>query len=279
MLSAILVMDMTLFEFLLFVIAGCGVGFLGGLFGIGGGFILVPILIFSYEHSGVSPSVLTHMAIGTSLFVILFLSLSSSYQQSRQRNIDWRPVCMIGFSSAFSAFATTRLAAELSGQYLRIAFTLLVFFVAIRMLTEGELRAQKRLELPSRLGPIRLLGVGFTTGIVSALAGIGGGVILIPMMYYFLNMPLKLVVGTSSAAIIITAFSSVAGYAMNGIGRAHLPPWSFGFIDLQRGIALSIGSILLARVGAYVSFKIHPYRLRKLFALFIIFIAVYILVK
>jgi uncharacterized membrane protein YfcA len=98
------------------------------------------------------------------------------------------------------------------------------------------------------------------------------------MMYYFLNMPLKLVVGTSSATIIITAFSSVMGYAINGIGRAHLPPGSFGFIDLQRGIALAIGSILLARVGAYVSFNIHPYRLRKLFALFIILVAVYILV-
>jgi len=269
---------MTLFEFLIFVAAGCGVGFLGGLFGIGGGFILVPILIFSYEHSGVSPSVLTHMAIGTSLFVILFLSLSSSYQQSRQRNIDWRAVFMIGFSSAFSAFATARLAAELSGQFLRIAFTVLVFIIAIRMLTEGELRAQKRLELPSKLGLIRLLGVGLTTGICSALAGIGGGVILVPMMYYFLNMPLKLVMGTSSATIIITAISSVAGYAINGMGRAHLPPWSFGFIDLQRGIALAIGSILLARVGAYVSFNIHPYRLRKLFALFIILVAVYILV-
>jgi uncharacterized membrane protein YfcA len=99
------------------------------------------------------------------------------------------------------------------------------------------------------------------------------------MMYYFLNMPLKLAIGTSSATIIITAFSSVMGYAINGIGRAHLPPSSFGFIDLQRGIALAIGSILLGRVGAYVSFNIHPYRLRKLFALFIIFIAIYMLVN
>lgn len=269
---------MTLFEFLIFVVMGCGVGFLGGLFGIGGGFIIVPILIFSYEHSGVSPSVLTHLAIGTSLFVILFLSLSSSYQHGKQRNIDWGAVLIVGFSSAFSAFATTRLAAELSGQYLRIAFTVLVFFVAIRMLTEGEAQAQKRLELSSKVSPLRLLGVGLTTGMVSALAGIGGGVILIPMMYYFLNMPLKLVVGTSSATITMTAFSSVVGYVINGMARAHLPPWTLGFIDLQRGISLAIGSILLARVGAYVSFHIHPYRLRKLFALFILLIAVYILV-
>ncbi len=58
-----------------------------------------------------------------------------------------------------------------------------------------------------------------------------------------------------------------------------LPEWSFGFVDLQRGAALAIGTLLLARVGAFVSFKTHPYRLRKLFALFVILIAIYILFK
>jgi len=270
---------MTLVEFLIFVAMGCGVGFLGGLLGIGGGFILVPILIFSYEHSGVSPSVLTHIAIGTSLFVILFSSLSSSYQQSKQRNIDWRTVFITGFSSAFSAFATTRLAAALSGQYLQIAFISIVLFVAVRMLAEGKVQDQKRLELPSKSSPIRLLGVGFTTGIASALAGIGGGVIIIPMMYYFLHMPLRLVVGTSSATVVITALFSVAGYVFNGLGRAHLPEWSFGFVDLWHGAALALGSLLMARIGAYVSFRTHPPHLRKIFAIFIILISIYMLVK
>jgi uncharacterized membrane protein YfcA len=58
-----------------------------------------------------------------------------------------------------------------------------------------------------------------------------------------------------------------------------LPEWSLGFVDLQRGVALAIGTLLLARVGAFVSFKTHPYRLRKLFALFVILIAIYILFK
>jgi uncharacterized membrane protein YfcA len=66
---------------------------------------------------------------------------------------------------------------------------------------------------------------------------------------------------------------------INGVGRPGLPEWSIGFVDLHRGIALAIGSLLLARVGAYVSFRTHPYRLRKLFALFVILIAVYLLVK
>jgi uncharacterized membrane protein YfcA len=270
---------MNLPEFLLFVVIGCGVGFLAGLFGIGGGFIMVPILIFNYEHTGVSPTVLTHMAIGTSLFVVLFSSLSSSYQQSRQKNVDWRTVFVIGLSSVVTAFATARLAAALSGRHLRIAFALIVITAAIRMLTESISEAQKKIEFSSRPSTIGLILTGFAAGIVSALAGIGGGVFTIPVMYYLLKMPLKLAIGTSSAAIFITALFSVIGYVINGMGLPDLPAGSLGYVDLQRGIALSIGTFLLARVGAYVSFRTHPYRLRKLFALFVIFVASYLLMK
>lgn len=270
---------MTLIHFLLFVAMGCGIGFLAGLFGVGGGFIMVPILILSFEHSGVPPSVLTHIAIGTSLFVVVFASIMSAYQHRKQGNIDWRSVFVIGFSSALTAFATTRLAAALSGKHLQVAFAIIVMTAAVRMLTEGVTQAQKKLELSSRPSNVGLVGVGLTTGIVSGLAGIGGGVFSIPLMYYFLKMPLKLAIGTSSATIVITALFSVSGYILNGMGRAGLPEWSLGFVDLQRGIALAIGTLLLARAGAYVSFKTHPYRLRKLFALFVILISIYILLK
>jgi len=81
------------------------------------------------------------------------------------------------------------------------------------------------------------------------------------------------------AAIMITAFFSVSGYILNGIGRPGLREWCVGFIDLQRGVALAIGSLFLARVGAYVSFKTHPFRLKKLFAFFVILISIYMLMK
>jgi hypothetical protein len=270
---------MTLVDFLIFVTMGCGIGFLAGLFGVGGGFVMVPILILSYEHLGISPSILTHLAIGTSLFVVIFASIMSAYQHKKQKNIHWRSVFIIGFSSVLTAFATTRLASELSGKHLQIAFALIIITAALKMLTESETQAQKKLELSSNPNTFGLVGVGLTAGVVSALAGIGGGVFTIPMMYDFLKMPLKLAIGTSSAAIVITALFSMAGYILNGIGRPGLPEWSVGFVDIQRGVALAIGSIFLARVGAYVSFKTHPFRLKKLFAIFVILISIYILLK
>jgi uncharacterized protein len=270
---------MTLIEFLLFVGVGCGVGFLAGLFGIGGGFIMVPILILSYEASGISPSVLTHLAIGTSLFAIIFGSVTSAYQHEKQGNIDWPSVFMIGLSSALTAFAAARLAASLSGRQLRVAFVIIVLAAAIRMMTEGRQKAEKKFERSGKPSVIGLLGAGLTVGVVSALAGIGGGVFIIVLMYQFLNFPLKLAIGTSSAAIVISALFSAAGYVVNGIGRPELPDWSLGFVDLQRGAALAIGTMLTGRVGAYVSGRLHPHHLRKVFTLFVLLLSIYMLMR
>jgi uncharacterized membrane protein YfcA len=270
---------MTPIDFLVFIGVGCAVGFLAGFFGVGGGILMVPVLIFSYGRSSVSSSVLTHIAIGTSLFAIVFASLTSAYQHAKQRNVEWRAVFVLGLSSALTALAASKLAAWLSGRDLRFFFGLVVMAAAVRMLTESEAQAQQKLEFLSMPGIPALMGVGLAAGIVSALAGVGGGIVTIPMMYYLLKMPLKLAVGTSSAAIVITALFSVVGYILNGLGRTGLPEWSFGFVDLQHGAALAIGTILMARVGAYVSFKTHPFRLKKLFAFFVILVSIYMLMK
>ena len=270
---------MGLSEFLLFVVIGCGVGFLAGFFGIGGGLLIVPLLVFSYSYSGIPSSVQTHLAMGTSLFIIIFTSLTSAFQHHKQHNIYWPAVLGIGLSSALTAVGTAKLAVGLTGGHLRVVFALVVITTGVLMLTESEAASQKKLEFLSKPRTPYLIGIGLASGVVSALAGVGGGVITIPMMYYLLKMPLKLTIGTSSATVIITAFFSVVGYILSGMGHADLPNWSLGFVDLQRGIAIIIGTFLLARIGAYVSFKTPPYRIRILFALFIISLSVYMLFK
>ncbi len=270
---------MTLIEFVIFIFVGCITGFIGGLFGVGGGFIMVPALIFNYEHSGFPKEILTHLAIATSLFVVLFTSSMSAYQQNKQKNIHWKSVYVIGLSSAITAFFTAKIASSLKGELLRITFGIIVGLAAIRMLLEGKEQTQKRLNLDKDPSLVGLIFVGLIAGIVSALAGIGGGIFTIPMMYYFLDMPLKLAIGTSSAAIFITAFFSVLGYIVGGLKSLNLPDWSLGFVDLQRGIALAIGTMFFARIGAYVSFKTHPFHLKRLFAIFVVIIAFYIIFK
>jgi uncharacterized membrane protein YfcA len=201
----------------------------------------------------------------------------SAYQHHKQHNIYWPAVFAIGLSSALTAFGTARLAAGLSGTStgcLRSSSSQRGFECSLK----AKRRHKKNWNCYRTRAP-QSDGIGLASGVVSALAGVGGGVITIPMMYYFLKMPFKLTIGTSSATVIITAFFSVAGYILSGMNRVDLPDWSLGFVDLQRGIALIIGTLLLARVGAYVSFRTPPYRLRIMFALFIISLSVYMLLK
>ena len=270
-------MDLSVIHFLIFVLWGNLIGFLAGLFGIGGGGFIVPLLIFSYSHLGVSPSVLTHVAIATSLVVVLFASLTSAYQHGKQQNTHWRASLVLGFCSALTAVATVRLAVNLSGMHLRIVFALVTIILALRIFSESAGEDERKVKPTSHVNPVHLAWIGSLAGVVSALAGVGGGGVTITMMYFVLKMPLKLAIGTSSAAMVITAFFAAAGYVFNGIGHTDLPEWCFGFIDLQRGVALVLGSLMTARIGAYVSFRTHPYLLRKLFALFLTVISIYII--
>lgn len=189
---------MVLIDFLFFFAVGCVVGLLAGLFGVGGGFVMVPILILGYEQVGLSSSVLTHGAIGTSLFVVLVASVTSAYQHSKQRNIDWRSALVMGFSSAATAFGTARLVAGLSGRHLCIAFVIIVGVAAVRMLTEGEQKTQETLELLSTPTPSVLQGL-----------------VLPPEL-----SPL-----------------SVVGYVTTGMGRSGLPAWSLGALEFNERIA------------------------------------------
>jgi uncharacterized membrane protein YfcA len=266
-------------SFLLFILAGGGVGFIAGFFGVGGGLLMVPLLIFSYEYSGLSPSVLTHLALGTSLFVVIFASFMSAYQHNRQRTINWRAVFLIGFSSAVTALGTARFAAALGGKYLQVIFAGVVVVAIIRMLTEGQKEAEKKLEMPPPARAISLAGIGFATGVVSALAGVGGGHVIIPSMYNLLKYPLKVAIGTSSATIVITAFFSLVGYMASGLTHEGLPRWTLGYVDLWHGAALAMGSLFFARIGAYASYKMHPFRLRKAFVVFTLVVLTYMLVK
>ncbi len=136
-------MELSVIQFLIFVLWGNLIGFLAGLFGIGGGGFIVPLLIFSYNHLGVSPSVLTHVAIATSLVVVLFASLTSAYQHSKQRNTHWRASMVLGFCSALTAVATVRLAVNLSGRHLRIVFALVTIILALRIFTESIRRGRE----------------------------------------------------------------------------------------------------------------------------------------
>jgi hypothetical protein len=257
-------------QILLLLVGGAVAGFLAGFFGVGGGIILVPILLFYFQTIGVSSLVATHVAFGTSLLIIVFASLSSARQYAQNDHVVWRAVVTIGLASVVGSLAGSQLAGALDGKTLRAFFGILVVVSAIRLLMETRKPKQ---EMMPPLNYLMLILTGLFVGVVSALAGVGGGVLSIPIMHSLLKFPLKKALGTSSAAIVITAIAAAAGYVLSGWGNPLLPSGTLGYVAYLHAIPLIIGSIPMAMVGAKVAHKTQVLLLKRIFAVFLLIIA------
>jgi uncharacterized membrane protein YfcA len=255
---------------LLLLAGGALTGLLAGFFGVGGGIILVPMLLAYLSATGVSSLVATHIAFGTSLLVVIFTSLSSAYEYQRNGHVVWRAVLIMGIGSVAGAWLGSGVASELRGETLQRIFAGVVVIAAIRLLSEQR---KPKGEQEARPGAAGLSLTGVVVGVVSSLAGVGGGVLSIPIMYSLLHFPLKKALGTSSATIVITAVAAVIGYVVRGWGNPILPPSTLGYVDYLAAIPLAVTSIPLARVGASLAHRMHADTLRKYFAAFLLVIA------
>jgi hypothetical protein len=259
----------------LLLVAGCAAGFLAGFFGVGGGIILVPILLLYFNSIGVSTLVSTHLAFGTSLFIVIFASTPSAYQHNRNGNVLWKAVLLMGAASVIGSIVGANVAAMLHGKVLQRIFAGVVLVSSLRLMLE-KTGASAKSEI--RLSPLGLSLIGLIVGLVSALAGVGGAVFAIPMMYYFMHFPLKKAVGTSSATVVITAIASTIGYIVKGwetidLYAPQLAAFTAGYVNYGHSIPIILGTIPMAKFGATVAHKTHADSLRRYYAVFLLVIA------
>ncbi len=265
---------MELLHVILLLVGGCCAGFLAGFFGVGGGIVLVPMLLVYYQATNVTSLVSTHMAFATSLLIIVFASLSSAYQYRRNGHVVWKAVVWMGATSVAGGLIGAVLAGGMQGKSLRQIFAGVVIVSALRMLMET--RKPKIEEMPPLQVP-SLLGTGFVVGLLSAFAGVGGGVLSVPVMNSLLKFPLKKALGTSSATIVITALAAGTGYVIRGWSNTLVPEGTLGYVDWLTALPLIAGSIPMAAVGAQVANKMKATRLKQIFALFLLVIAMKLL--
>jgi uncharacterized membrane protein YfcA len=262
---------MDLLQIVLLLAGGACAGLLAGFFGVGGGIVLVPILLVFFQSIGVSSLVLTHLTFGTSLLITIFTSLSSAYTYAANRHVIWRAVALLGVASVAGAWIGSTIAAGLQGKSLQQIFAVVVAGAAMRLLLEQQKPKQST---EPNTGVPGLLLTGGAVGIVSSLAGVGGGVLSIPLMYSFLHFPLKKALGTSSATIVITACAAAAGYGIRGWENPLLPDYTVGYVGYLYALPLLLGSIPMARVGATLAHRTRPAPLRKAFAVLLLVVAV-----
>ena len=248
-------------------------GLLSGLVGIGGGVLMVPFLYLFYAHPawsgvGLSADAATLAAHATSLFVILPTAVRGTWAFQRRGMVEWRAAVPIGVAAAAAAVAAAQLAEVLDPRWLRLSFGVLLLFSAWRLFATPH-PADEVADAPKR--PMRLslpvtAGVGAAMGIFSALLGVGGGVIGIPLLIHAVGIELRRVAATSLAIVAVTSLAGAAAYMLARPPVPVRPALSVGYVDLAVGLALVAGTLLSVRWGTVLNHRLNPRTLARVFA-------------
>lgn len=232
------------------LITGIVAGFICGLFGMGGGSLLVPAIFHVFQLP-------MKQAIGTSLFVIIFSALSALINYIRHNQVKGGIAFLLVPFGILGAQAGALFTDRLPEIVVRYLFIILVTALGIKMFVhpENEVSCEKG---EIKYNKISAILIGLFAGLVSGLCGVGGAVLLIPLLYIFLKVPMHACIGTSLIAIFFNSLSGGIGY----IAR--------GYVDFRLGIFLGIGSMCAAPLGARMSINTPREKLRRMFAVILI---------
>ena len=247
---------------------GAVAGLLAGLFGIGGGVIIVPALIFSFEMDGMGQYA-TKLAIGTSLASILFTGLTSSFTHHKKKSVAWETFRKITPFIIVGTLIGTQIAGKIDGFLLKKLFGILLLAVAITMF----FRISER-QLPREIGRWQWLVYtmgGILIGTISSLFGIGGGTMTVPLLTLLLDKPIRLAVGTASAVGVVIAFFGTIGFIYQG--WQFLPDMRFGFVAPQTALLIAAFGCLTAPIGVFIAHRINTLLLSRFFSVFLVIIS------
>ena len=248
------------------------VGIASSLVGIGGGTFIVPILLIMY---GFSP---TQLATGTSLTAIVFTAVASTINYWRQKRIYFKTGLVLAVTTVPGAVLGAFLADMLESHMLAFIFGFFLIFMAARMMIDlNKLRAESHGPRDSREESFVKsdaetyssrktvawgAGLSFFGGLASGLLGIGGGVLVVPIMMFAFGMPIHIATATSMFTMIFTSTAAVPKYC------------TAGHINLEYALLLAAGSILGAQIGAYTSKRVSGKNLRRMFAVILVIVGV-----
>ncbi len=253
------------------VVTGAVVGFAAALLGVGGGFIMVPVMYWAISATGVADNIALLTTFGTSLLVIVPTVLSSTWRHHKNRAVIWRVAVTIGVCGAVGALGGSTLATYLPTGILKVGFGVLMLVISARMLVGlNAERAPCELEAPPR--PVHLIVLGLVMGVISGLTGLGGGAFMVPALVLLFRFPMLRAIATSSAAIIFTAPGGIVGYIVNGLGVAGRLPYSIGYVNLAVCLAVVMLSVPMAQMGAKAAHALDARKLRVLFAVLMVYV-------
>ena len=255
-------------EFLLYLLLGAAAGVLAGLFGVGGGLIIVPVLVFSFQAQGFAPEVLTHLAVGTSLATIAFTSVNSVLAHHKRGAVQWPIFRALTVGILAGSVLGGLTASLLNGPLLQKVIGVFALVMAAQM--AFDLRPGAAGGIPGKAG---LGAAGGVIGWASAIIGIGGGSLTVPFLTWR-SLPMQQAVATSAACGLPIAIASALSFIWLGQGETLLPEWSLGFVYLPALLGIAATSMFFARFGAQLAHRLSAKLLKRLFALLLLGVGV-----
>ncbi|WP_024304437.1 sulfite exporter TauE/SafE family protein [Pseudogulbenkiania sp. MAI-1] len=247
---------------LLLVLLACGAlaGFLAGLLGVGGGLVIVPVVVGVLTSARLGGEHVQHLAVGTSLAVMVFTSFSSVLAHHRKGAVDWRIVRAMAPAIVAGTFVGSLLAGAIPGHVLRWFFVVYAYLIGLQMFFGAKPAASR--EMPGLVGQWSAGGV---IGVISSWVGIGGGSMSVPFMSWC-NVPVHTAIATSAALGWPIAVSGAIGYLMSGWQAPGLPWGALGFVYLPAMLALMLMTVLCAPLGARAAHALPVAGLKRVFA-------------
>ncbi|EDZ62645.1 hypothetical protein SMGD1_2591 [Sulfurimonas gotlandica GD1] len=230
---------------------GVIVGIVSGFFGIGGGTILVPLLLLlGYE---------TKIAIGIAVVQMVFSSVFGSYLNNKKGTLDISMISTIGIGGFIGALLSGTIASSFNDETLEMIFLAFAIFALLRLFFKTKEEKSQR-----EVNKIALFIIGFFLGALSMTIGVGGSIILVPILVGFLHVPLKKAI---SAGLFFVVFSSIAGF----ISHARL-----GHIDFESGLIIGLASLVGVYFGIHLKDIVNTVLQKRLLLSFYFLVVIYL---
>jgi uncharacterized membrane protein YfcA len=256
-------------ELLILLLVGCAGGLLSGLLGVGGGVVFIPILDYYLSRTGISGEESVKFILANSLFAIIFSGVVGSMKQYRLGNFYPRAIIYTALPGVVSSLATTWLI-SLSPWYSKEMFTIL--FVSLLVILMVRMFMEKKSQTtvdPELVKLHRYSIVGFLTGIVTSLSGLGGGVIMVPVFSNLLKLDIKKATSISTGVIPIFALPITVFYMISQPVSDSGIPYHIGYIILPLIVPIITGVLIFAGPGVRLAQKLPSSTIKIIFAVFI----------
>ena len=251
------------------VLTAVPVGFVAGLFGIGGGLITVPFLYYIFGLLGIDQQYVMHLAVGTSFAIIIPTATTSVLTHHKFKAVDFNIVKNYGLFVVIGVIIGTIFAASLKTKSLVLFFSIVILILGIYLLLIKEKEQNKVTEMKLYSKII----LGFIVGFISAPMGIGGAVMNVPILKFF-GYSINKAIGSAAAIGFLIALFGAIGFLVSGNYLDSDLPLSFGFLNVPAFLIFIPITTLMARIGAKTVHSIDKKKISKFFGIFLLMISI-----